>query len=76
MNYFQTDLQSLMPPKVSLNVKLLFFFINSTIGVLGVNYDFLAFKPQSVYVFRAFFLLAIVKFKSMAFSKMKTETLT
>lgn len=51
-----------------------FLFIN-TFGVLDTNYDSLAFKPQSVYVFRAF-LLVIVKFTSVAFSKMKIEILT
>lgn len=51
---------------MSLDVELSFFLINKTFGLLDVNYDFLAFKEQSVYVFRAF-SLAIVKFKSMAF---------
>lgn len=71
----QTDLLSLTPQNVSLDVELLFFFINNTFGVLDMNYDSLAFKPQSIYVFRAF-LLVIAKFKSVAFSKMKTEILT
>jgi len=43
-----------------------YFFINNTFVVLDVNYDSLAFKPQSVYVFRAF-LLVTVKFKSVGF---------
>lgn len=66
INSLQPDLLSLTPQNVNLDVELLFFFINNTFGVLDVNYDSLAFKPQSVYVFRAF-LLVIVKFNSMAF---------